>query len=172
MQKLDIFNGLDEIMVHKLADAVTPVEFDAGERIVNKGDEGNLMYIVKSGQVKIDDIGHGRSAFKDQLLGVGDSFGERALITGETRAANVTAVTQPSVLLAISKTVLEELLGPLSDAILRSSHAKYLRSIPIFAGLEPEEIDRCANYLREERFEKGDEIRAKGKLHLIQEDVL
>ena len=71
---------------------------------MNKGDDGSILYIVKSGEVKLHDIGHGLSKFEDQILGEGGYFGERALFENETRgrAANVTAVIESS-LLAISK---------------------------------------------------------------------
>ena len=70
------------------------------------------LYIIKSGSVKLDAIGHGSSKFQDQTIVIGDSFGERALVTGETRADNVSAVVKSS-LPAISKGELEKLLGPL-----------------------------------------------------------
>lgn len=166
--KMSVFQDLDEAKLRKLVDAFTIVEFNEGERIVNKGDHGDIFYIVKSGTVKIDDIGHGSSKFKDQLLGKGDCFGERALITGETRAANVTAVEKSS-FLVMSKRVLENIIGPLEQAIMNSSHSKYLRSIPFFEGMEQDEIDRCVVHLKEEIFEKGDKIMGIGKLYLIQE---
>ena len=144
-EDLSMFGDLDDHQIQKLADAATIVEFDEGERIVNKGDNGSIMYIVKSGQV-----------------------GERALITNEARAANVTAVCK-TLLMAISKGVLEEILGPLDQAIIHSSHARYLRSIPLFDYLEPDEIDRCVIYLKEENFKKSEKIVSEGKLCLIQE---
>lgn len=168
VKKLSVFQDLDESKIRKLVDAFVIVEYGPGERVVNKGDEGRVFYIVKSGQLKVDEIGHGNSKFQDQILEEGDSFGERALITGDTRAANVSAVT-PSSLLAISKDVLEEILGSLEQAIRDCSNAKYLQSIPLFEYLEPDEIDRCVKYLKEESFEKGDTVLAKGKLYLIQE---
>eukprot|EP00584_Thalassiosira_punctigera_P023488 CAMPEP_0172573634 /NCGR_PEP_ID=MMETSP1067-20121228/136289_1 /TAXON_ID=265564 ORGANISM="Thalassiosira punctigera, Strain Tpunct2005C2" /NCGR_SAMPLE_ID=MMETSP1067 /ASSEMBLY_ACC=CAM_ASM_000444 /LENGTH=710 /DNA_ID=CAMNT_0013366241 /DNA_START=120 /DNA_END=2253 /DNA_ORIENTATION=- len=165
---MSVFQDLDDAKLRKLVDAFTVVTYDEGERVLNKGDHGDICYIVKSGMVKIDSIGHGSSKFKDQIFGEGECFGERALITGETRAANVTAMAK-STFLAISKRVLENIIGPLEQANMNSSHAKYLRSVPFFEYLEQDEIDRCVMQLKEERFEKGDKILASGKLYLIQE---
>lgn len=171
VKKQEVFHGLDDVQVQKLADALTMMEFDAGEMIVNKGDEGNVLYIVKTGQVKLSDIGHGCSKFDDQVLEEGESFGERALIEGETRgrAANVSALTQPTVVLAISKGVLEEIIGPLERALMESSYCMYLESTPLMKNLTPEEIIRCVPRLKEESYKQGDKILAKGKLYLIQE---
>lgn len=168
VQHLSVFENLSDAKVRKLADAFTIVEFGEGERIMNKGDHGNVFYIVKSGRVKVDDIGLGSSKFEDMILEEGECFGERALITGEPRAANVTAMTQTS-LLAITKVVVEEIIGPLEQAIRHSCLSHWLSSVPIFANLGQEGIDRCIKYLKEENFKKGDKIlTTEGKLYLIE----
>ena len=170
VSKVDVFNELDDSKIHKLVDAFTTVQFTAGERIMNKGDVGNVLYIVKSGSVKLEDIGHGNSKFEDQIFNVGMSFGERALTTGDTRSANVTALTDDTSLLAISKNVLEEILGPLDQACHNSSFAKYLRSIPLFDEcMEQEEIDRCVTHLKKEKFYSYEPLDSRGKLFLIQD---
>jgi len=170
VSKVDVFNELDDSKIHKLVDAFTTVQFANGERIVNKGDVGNVLYIVKSGSVKLEDIGHGNSKFDDQIFNVGMSFGERALTTGDTRSANVTALTDDTSLLAISKNVLEEILGSLGEACHNSSLAKYLRSIPLFDEyMEQEEIERCVMHLKKEKFYSYEPLDSRGKLFLIQD---
>lgn len=172
VENLKVFEGLDEDKKLKLADAFTIVDFGPGERIVNKGDHGNVLYVVKSGKVKVEDIGHGSSVYQDLILEEGDCFGERALITGETRAANVSAATASS-LLAISKEVLEEIIGPLEQATKHSTLARLLGSIPLFANLEPPEINNCVKFLKEENFKEGDKISTtEGKLYLVEEGDL
>ena len=169
VEKMSAFEKLHPTKLRKLVDAFTIINAIEGQRIVNKGDVGSVFYIVMSGAVKVDDIGHGSSKFEDQILEAGGSFGERALITGETRAANVTAMMETS-LLAISKSALEEIIGPLEEACKMSSYAEYLRSIPLFEHLEPDEIDRCVSHLKRETFNEGDKIDARGgKLYLIEE---
>eukprot|EP00581_Thalassiosira_minuscula_P006926 CAMPEP_0183703174 /NCGR_PEP_ID=MMETSP0737-20130205/1013_1 /TAXON_ID=385413 /ORGANISM="Thalassiosira miniscula, Strain CCMP1093" /LENGTH=964 /DNA_ID=CAMNT_0025929889 /DNA_START=494 /DNA_END=3388 /DNA_ORIENTATION=- len=165
-----LFCDLGKDQLHKLADAFSWVNYREGERIVNKGDDGSILYIVKSGEVKLHNIGHGLSKFEDQVLGVGGYFGERALFENETRgrAANVTSVTESS-LLAISKKTLEQIIGPIEQAILRASHSKFLRSIPLMRDLQINEINCCVQFLKEEQFKKDDKICPSGKLYLIQE---
>lgn len=170
VSNVDIFSELDDSKIHKLVDAFTTVQFANSQRIVNKGDVGNVLYIVKSGSVKLEDIGHGNSKFDDQIFNVGMSFGERALTTGDTRSANVTALTDDTSLLAISKNVLEEILGSLDVACRNSSLAKYLRSIPLFDEyMEQEEIERCVMHLKKEKFYSYEPLDSKGKLFLIQD---
>jgi CRP-like cAMP-binding protein len=78
-------------MLRRIADALTTVSFHEGDRIINKGDVGEVFYIVKEGRVRVHDIGFGDSHYVDQILGPGDFFGERALLTGDPRSANITA---------------------------------------------------------------------------------
>ncbi|KAL7538841.1 hypothetical protein ACHAWF_006228 [Thalassiosira exigua] len=169
VENSNIFKDLDNERVRRLVDAFTVVKSSPGDRIVNKGDKGTIFYIVKSGKVKIDNIGHGISKFDDQILCEGDCFGEWALITkAGIRAANVTAVEQ-STLLAISKGVLEGIIGPLREAIIASACTRYLRSVPLFKYLEDHEVAQCVRLMKEESFEKGSQIPAAGKLYVIQE---
>lgn len=61
-------------------------EADPGERIIRKGDVADMMYFIAEGQVEAT---VGENSFP---LAAGDFFGEMALITGEPRSADVTAV--------------------------------------------------------------------------------
>ncbi|EED94042.1 THAPSDRAFT_32704, partial [Thalassiosira pseudonana CCMP1335] len=116
LRKVQFLADLDESMLIKIADALTTVSFQAGERIINKGDVGEVFYILKEGRVRVHDIGFGDSQYVDQILGPGDFFGERALLTGDPRLANITAETA-SVTLCLSRETFEKTLGPLQDLI-------------------------------------------------------
>ena len=74
-------------MLIKIADALTTVSYQEGDHIINKGDVGEIFYIIKEGRVKVHDIGLGDSQYVNQVMGPGDFFGERALLTGEPRNA-------------------------------------------------------------------------------------
>jgi CRP-like cAMP-binding protein len=74
---------------------------DAGKIIFKEGEEGDQMYIIQEGRVKVS-----RSiAGKEQVLAVlgkGDFFGEMAIVTRERRTATVTAL-DPVRLLAFNR---------------------------------------------------------------------
>jgi CRP-like cAMP-binding protein len=103
---------LDESTISRFINAMTPVKFKKDDQIVQKGQVGTVFYIIQEGKVKIHDIGLGDSQYEDQIFGPGDSFGERALLTGEPRAANATALTDVSTL-AMDRETFEETIGPL-----------------------------------------------------------
>lgn len=154
LENVPFVKGLSDAMKAKLTDALTSVEFNEGDRIMNKGDEGKLFYIVKSGEVRVHDIGHGQSTFEDQLLSSGDYLGERALLTGEPRAANATAASDCT-MLAISRDTFEGIIGPLDVAMEASNCAKFLKSIPSLAPLLSSEIDALAALRKEIKVEAG-----------------
>jgi cAMP-dependent protein kinase regulator len=130
VRKIRIFEGLDDAAITRFTNAMTLVHWDEGARIVQKGEEGTVFYIIESGQVKIHDIGLGDSQFGDQIIGPGSWFGERALLTGEPRAANVTALTEVSTL-AMDRETFELTIGPLQNYLERTMKKHFLEAIPV-----------------------------------------
>jgi CRP-like cAMP-binding protein len=65
-----------------------PVSFAAGEVIFREGDEGDKMYLVRSGEVEIELNGK-----VIETLAQGDIFGEMALIDRSRRVATARAKT-------------------------------------------------------------------------------
>jgi cAMP-dependent protein kinase regulator len=53
------------------------VAFQNGERIVTKGDDGSVFYLIEDGEVKVHDIGIGDGKAVDQFLSAG---GKNSLI--------------------------------------------------------------------------------------------
>eukprot|EP00536_Pseudo-nitzschia_multiseries_P009465 jgi/Psemu1/200800/e_gw1.264.72.1 len=120
LRKVPFLSELAESDLMRISDALTSVTFPEGERIINKGDVGEVFYILREGKVKVHDIGFGDSQYVDQVIGPGDWFGERALLTGDARSANVTAITNCTTL-CLSRDTFEMVLGPLQHLIDRAA---------------------------------------------------
>jgi len=106
-----------------IADAMRPVVFEANENIIVKGERGDKFYIIEEGEVKCTKDGDEIS----NRLNCGDYFGELALITDDTRKANVIAVTETKCLV-MDRSTFKRLLGPL-ETLLRDNvelYDKYL----------------------------------------------
>jgi cAMP-dependent protein kinase regulator len=164
LRKVPFLSQLEERIFIKITDALTSVSFPVGERIINKGDVGEVFYILRDGTVKVHDIGFGDSQYVDQILGPGDWFGERALLTGEPRVANVTALT-PCTTLCLSRDTFEKTLGSLQGLIDHSMKKRVLMGVPIFAHshFQPYEMSRLTDLVMEVEFKKGDVLAEEGK---------
>jgi voltage-gated potassium channel len=83
--RVPFFRDLGAETIAEVAKLLRPSEVAAGDLIVRRGEPGDCMYFIASGEVAIE---LKPNAF---ILGSGEFFGEIALITGEPRSANVVA---------------------------------------------------------------------------------
>ena len=104
-----------------------------GDIIIQKGTEGNVFYLIKEGTVRVTDVGDGKT-YNDHDLGPGEYFGERALITGGPRAANISAVSNV-ILMALDRVSFISLLGPLKDVLDQNMILRVINSLNWFQDL-------------------------------------
>mmetsp|Transcript_25710 Transcript_25710/g.60500 ORF Transcript_25710/g.60500 Transcript_25710/m.60500 type:complete len:820 (-) Transcript_25710:226-2685(-) len=164
LRKVPFLSDLQDMDLNRIADALSKVNYEPGDRIINKGDVGKDFYIIREGRVKVHDIGFGGSTYKDQEMGVGEFFGERALLTGDPRMANITAVTNV-VCLALSRETFELVLGPLQDSIDRAQRKRTLLGVPAIADSQfaPHELARLTDRVKEVEFPPGTILAEEGK---------
>jgi CRP-like cAMP-binding protein len=75
------------------------VAFAAGDTIVRQGDEGDYFYVVVSGRCAVTrETPLNREGIKLAELGMGDTFGEEALVSGAARNATVTMISDGAVM--------------------------------------------------------------------------
>ncbi|MBM5811392.1 MAG: cyclic nucleotide-binding domain-containing protein [Gammaproteobacteria bacterium] len=83
----------------------------AGDVVVRQGDEGDFYYVITRGQAAVTrDTPLNREGLRLAELGVGESFGEEALISGGRRNATVTMLTDGT-LVRLGKDDFHELLN-------------------------------------------------------------
>lgn len=161
LANVDIFKGLTPSQMRKIADTLMLRSFTSGEIIFKKGDEGNTFYIVKEGTVVNTDIAVGETKYSDQLQESGHFFGERALTTGEARAANAIAKTD-CVLLCMSSDDFIKNMGPLEELVRKSQYKNQLKGVEFISklNLSDNDIDMLASLLMEKTL-KPDRIIAE-----------
>jgi len=81
----------------------------AGTEIIKQDDEGDYYYIIKKGKCKVTRNAKTGSSLTLATIGVGDAFGEEALLSDAKRNANVVMETNGS-LMRLSKADFNELL--------------------------------------------------------------
>ena len=100
-ERVKAFRGLTPNEVEQVLLNAEKCTFTAGTDIVNEGNTGNHMYIILAGSAKVTK--HSRDGELELCtLNAADSFGEMALVDGETRSASVKAL-ETSVLVRISE---------------------------------------------------------------------
>ena len=164
LKKVPFLSDLQDFDLKRIADALNKVHYEPGDRIINKGDVGEDFYIIREGRVKVHDIGFGDSSYVDQEMGVGEFFGERALITGDPRMANITAVTATTCL-ALSRETFELVLGPLQDAIDVAMRKRTLLGVPVITNsqFQPHELARLVDRVKEFDYPPGTVLAQAGQ---------
>jgi len=87
--KVPLFRMLDAARIAAVAGVLRASRAERGERLIRKGDQGDSMYFIVSGEVEVDM----ETAAPKGRLGAGDFFGEIALIADRERTATITALT-------------------------------------------------------------------------------
>jgi CRP-like cAMP-binding protein len=83
----------------------------AGEVVIKQGDEGDYFYVIVNGKCVVTrETPLSREGIKLAELGVGDSFGEEALIAEAKRNATITMLTE-GVLMRLNKADFRELMN-------------------------------------------------------------
>jgi ATP-binding cassette subfamily B protein len=110
LQRVPLFTGLDPQLLIATAKRLTLEHFEEGEIIINQGEIGDKLYLIAQGQVEVfgsDPSGRQRLL---TVLGVGDYFGEMALMWDIPRSATVRART-PVQLYSLHKTDFDTLVA-------------------------------------------------------------
>lgn len=108
------FASLDQAGVRWVARTLRGVDYPAGAVVLQKGDAGDAMFIVQTGSVEVVDLDSTGAEIRLALLGPGEPFGERALLTDEPRSASVRTI-ESSRLLRLDKTDFDKVLGRYAD---------------------------------------------------------
>lgn len=97
LRKVFLFQNLPDHLVKQLSQSIKTQTFQSDKVIIEKGDEGNAMFVIISGKVKIHD---GNEVVAE--INEGNFFGEMALLDGEPRSMSVTTI-EPTVVAIITR---------------------------------------------------------------------
>jgi CRP-like cAMP-binding protein len=157
---------LDVVPLEYLAASATRMQVAAGSDIVRQGEPGDRFYVVMDGtaDVLLDGYVVG-------TVGPGGSFGERALLREEARAATVRSTT-PMHLLAIARAdflgAIDEtgggsVLAPALRAGTARGRADALARVSLFSHLDGDALGRLAAVSIVERWPEGVAVVREGE---------
>lgn len=106
---VDFLAGLSPEELDRLAAAATPRVYLRGEPVVREGETGAEFFCIERGAATVSVTTDGRT-HEVATLAEGQYFGEMSLLTGEPRAASVTAAGELHVLV-IGKPIMQQLLA-------------------------------------------------------------
>jgi len=157
LSRVDLLQPLDDEQIEAVADAMQKVSFSRGETIIHKGDEGHVFYILKQGVVRVTDI----KDSDDIILEEGQYFGERALLTGDLRAATVRAESDVE-LLGLAREEFEIHIGPLSSLQDEQQRVAILDRITALSPLSQDDKLELALKFSEVRIDAGETVFEQG----------
>ncbi len=120
------FDGLDFLDLRvlypeelkMLEEAAQPVAFKANEPVMIEGQESNVLYLVKSGQLRVNKR-HDEDVYEVGAVNPGDIFGEASILYKSTAGAEVRAIDDCE-LFAIPSDVVHEVFKS-NDRFLRAT---------------------------------------------------
>jgi uncharacterized membrane protein len=145
LARVPLLRALPEAMHRSLAESLVEIRFAGGERIFNRDDPGDRMYLIVEGEVEIDlPAGPGAERVVLRRLKSGDYFGELALLDGGGRTAGALAIA-PARLLALSQTAfLSAVLGTADAAhqVMLELTARLRNTTTLLAGRASQDVVR------------------------------
>jgi uncharacterized membrane protein len=116
IRSVPLFASLDDRAATELRDLLRTRDADAETTLFQAGDEGDAMYLIESGRVRISITDEDQRQIVLAELARGDFFGEMAIIDGKQRSADATVI-EPAKLAVLS----------------RESFLRFIRNNPIVA---------------------------------------
>jgi CRP-like cAMP-binding protein len=126
LRELDLLSPLSNEQLTKVLYFVKTVEFDAGETVFEKDEDGEAFYLIRDGRAEARVPGF-FGAKVIGAMGPGEFFGELALLLNRSRSAAVVCV-EPTVCFVLDRTDLEILMErspDVGDAIKRIAKKRF-----------------------------------------------
>jgi CRP/FNR family transcriptional regulator, cyclic AMP receptor protein len=110
LQSVDLFEGLDDQQLKKVAKICEEKFYQPGQIIAKEGAQGDEMYVITDGFVEVVLGERPNSAARVVVsLGIGQIIGEMALLDQGPRSASIRATSDPTIVQVINRPDFERL---------------------------------------------------------------
>lgn len=173
LTKSFMFNALDKANMDVIIGAMLEKTIEAEERIIQEGDDGEVMFVIEEGNFECLKILSGEEKVVKQCS-AGDVFGELALLYNCPRAASVIS-RQRGVVWQLDRETFNHIVKNASMA-KRQAHEEFLKSVKVLENLGQYERAQLADALHKETFAPGDFVIKQGEdgstFYLVEEGEL
>lgn len=156
MLKNAVFSQCTEDQLHALADHFLELELERGEVVVEQGDPGTTFFIVGSGKyletAKADD-----GSQEKHEHATGSAFGEVALLYKAPYGSSIQC-QKDGTLWALERRRFRHTMQATGASGLAEKAEKFLKPVPILAGLSDAQRISLASCLVELRFDDGEKV--------------
>jgi CRP/FNR family cyclic AMP-dependent transcriptional regulator len=118
LRQAPLFSGLDDEVASALESSMSSSSLRRGEILFSEGDDGNQLYVVTEGKIKLGRTSPDGRENLLAILGPGQMFGELSFFDPGPRSATATAVTDVEL-----KSLGHEALSPVLNAHPDVAHA-------------------------------------------------
>ena len=118
LRQAPLFSGLDDEVAASLEASMSSASLRRGEILFNEGDDGNQLYVVTEGKIKLGRTSPDGRENLLAILGPGQMFGELSFFDPGPRSATATAVTDVEL-----KSLGHEALSPVLNSHPDVAHA-------------------------------------------------
>jgi small-conductance mechanosensitive channel len=123
LKDIELLSPLSELEHQAIADAAAVHFYSKGETVIRRGAVGDSMFVIAKGSVsiRVPDVEATNGTKEVAQLKDGAVFGEMALLTGESRTADVVALTDVTAI-EIDKHALQPILIDHPELAMELSH--------------------------------------------------
>lgn len=90
LETIELFEGLTRDDLRRVQDMIQPMQFEAGQTVLTRGEEGRMVFVIARGSVSVM-VPAGEGGVRIGCIGPGQFFGEMAVLKGGARTADVVA---------------------------------------------------------------------------------
>ena len=125
LKQVDILSTIEPYELMTICDAMKTGVYHKDGFIIKEKEMGDVFYILEEGECKaMKTLEPGKAMEEIKDYHKGDYFGERALISGDPRYANIVATSDVVKVISLDRNSFKRLLGPIED-ILKRNMEKY-----------------------------------------------
>ncbi|OAS13320.1 ABC transporter transmembrane domain-containing protein [Paenibacillus oryzisoli] len=114
LRQMPFFSYMNEDLLHEIKDLLMTEKITSGQDVFRQGEAGHKLYIIVRGKVEVSKNNAQGENIRVAVLQDGDHFGEIALLKDAPRNANITALTECT-LLSLTRKQLLPLLDRYED---------------------------------------------------------